>query len=76
MDGQVARNYLGHTRGSLLSWVRGQVGSMNGPAPVVAGGMVYVSSFYAVFGLRPECSASPSGLELDFGPPNELVSSL
>jgi polyvinyl alcohol dehydrogenase (cytochrome) len=28
-------------------------GSMNGPAPVVAGGMVYVSSGYGVFGLRP-----------------------
>jgi polyvinyl alcohol dehydrogenase (cytochrome) len=26
---------------------------MNGPAPVVAGGMVYVNSGYGVFGLRP-----------------------
>jgi polyvinyl alcohol dehydrogenase (cytochrome) len=28
-------------------------GSMNGPAPVVAGGMLYVSSGYGTFGLRP-----------------------
>jgi polyvinyl alcohol dehydrogenase (cytochrome) len=26
---------------------------MNGPAPIVAGGMVYVSSGYGTFGLRP-----------------------
>jgi polyvinyl alcohol dehydrogenase (cytochrome) len=26
---------------------------MSGPAPVVAGGRVYVSSGYGVFGLRP-----------------------
>ena len=26
---------------------------MNGPAPVVAVGMVYVNSGYGVFGLRP-----------------------
>ena len=28
-------------------------GSMNGPAPVVAGGMLYSSSGYGTFGLRP-----------------------
>ena len=28
-------------------------GSMNGPAPVVAGGMVYIGSGYGAFGLRP-----------------------
>ena len=28
-------------------------GSMNGPAPVLAGGMLYVSSGYGTFGLRP-----------------------
>jgi polyvinyl alcohol dehydrogenase (cytochrome) len=26
---------------------------MNGPAPIVAGGMVYVNSGYGAFGLRP-----------------------
>ena len=31
---------------------RAKGGSMNGPAPVVAGGMVYVSSGYGTFGLR------------------------
>ena len=36
-----------------LNGLRAKGGSMNGPAPVVAGGMVYVSSGYGVFGLRP-----------------------
>jgi len=36
-----------------LNGVRAKGGSMNGPAPVVAGGMVYVSSGYGTFGLRP-----------------------
>lgn len=33
--------------------VRAHGGSMNGPAPVVAGGMVFISSGYGAFGLRP-----------------------
>jgi polyvinyl alcohol dehydrogenase (cytochrome) len=33
--------------------VKAKGGSMNGPAPVVVGGMVYVSSGYGTFGLRP-----------------------
>ena len=36
-------------------------GSMNGPAPVVAGGMVYVSSGYGAFGLRPGMCCWRSG---------------
>jgi polyvinyl alcohol dehydrogenase (cytochrome) len=36
-----------------LNGVKGKGGSMNGPAPVVAGGMLYVSSGYGTFGLRP-----------------------
>jgi polyvinyl alcohol dehydrogenase (cytochrome) len=36
-----------------VNGVRARGGSMNGPAPVVAGGMVYVSSGYGTFGLRP-----------------------
>jgi polyvinyl alcohol dehydrogenase (cytochrome) len=36
-----------------LNGVRAKGGSMNGPGPVVAGGMVYVSSGYGAFGLRP-----------------------
>jgi len=38
---------------TTLNGVRARGGSMNGPAPVVAGGMVYVSSGYGTFGLRP-----------------------
>ena len=38
---------------ATLNGVRARGGSMNGPAPVVAGGMVYVSSGYGTFGLRP-----------------------
>ncbi|HEV3139812.1 MAG TPA: PQQ-binding-like beta-propeller repeat protein, partial [Vicinamibacterales bacterium] len=40
-------------RFTTLNGVRAKGGSMNGPAPVVAGGMVYVSSGYGTFGLRP-----------------------
>ncbi len=36
-----------------LNGVRARGGSMNGPAPVVAAGMLYVSSGYGTFGLRP-----------------------
>ena len=36
-----------------LNGVRAKGGSMNGPAPVAAGGMLYVSSGYGTFGLRP-----------------------
>jgi polyvinyl alcohol dehydrogenase (cytochrome) len=36
-----------------LNGVRARGGSMNGPAPVVAGGMLYVGSGYGTFGLRP-----------------------
>jgi polyvinyl alcohol dehydrogenase (cytochrome) len=33
--------------------VRAHGGSMNGPAPVVAGGSIFISSGYGAFGLRP-----------------------
>jgi len=36
-----------------VNGVRAKGGSMDGPAPVVAAGMVYVSSGYGTFGLRP-----------------------
>ena len=48
---------------TTLNGVRAKGGSMNGPAPVVAGGMVYVSSGYGTFGLRP------GNVLLAFGPP-------
>jgi len=38
---------------STVNGVAARGGSMNGPAPVVAGGMLYVSSGYGTFGLRP-----------------------
>jgi len=38
---------------TTVNGLRVRGGSMNGPAPVVAGGMVYVSSGYGTFGLRP-----------------------
>ena len=40
-------------RSRPLNGVRAKGGSMNGPGPTVAGGMVYVSSGYGAFGLRP-----------------------
>ena len=46
-----------------LNGVRAKGGSMNGPAPVVAGGMVYVSSGYGTFGLRPGNVLLAFGLE-------------
>ncbi len=36
-----------------VNGVRAHGGSMNGPAPVIAGGMLYISSGYGTFGLRP-----------------------
>jgi polyvinyl alcohol dehydrogenase (cytochrome) len=36
-----------------VNGVRAHGGSMNGPAPVVAGGMIYIGSGYGAFGLRP-----------------------
>jgi polyvinyl alcohol dehydrogenase (cytochrome) len=38
---------------ATVNGVRAKGGSMNGPAPVVAGGRLYVSSGYGSFGLRP-----------------------
>ncbi len=38
---------------TTLNGVRAKGGSMNGPGPTIAGGMVYVSSGYGAFGLRP-----------------------
>jgi polyvinyl alcohol dehydrogenase (cytochrome) len=35
-----------------VNGVKAHGGSMNGPAPVVVGGMVYVNSGYGAFGSR------------------------
>jgi len=36
-----------------VNGVKASGGSMNGPAPVIAGGMLFVASGYGTFGLRP-----------------------
>jgi polyvinyl alcohol dehydrogenase (cytochrome) len=38
---------------TTVNGVRASGGSMSGPAPTVAGGMMYISSGYGAFGLRP-----------------------
>ena len=52
-DGKVIWTFNTNREFSTINGLRAKGGSMNGPAPVVAGGMVYVSSGYGVFGLRP-----------------------
>jgi polyvinyl alcohol dehydrogenase (cytochrome) len=52
-DGAIIWTYDANHEFKTLNGVRAKGGSMNGPAPVVAGGMVYVSSGYGAFGLRP-----------------------
>jgi polyvinyl alcohol dehydrogenase (cytochrome) len=52
-DGEVL--WRADTNGTFrtVNGVRARGGSMNGPAPIVAGGMIYVASGYGAFGLRP-----------------------
>jgi len=52
-DGSVLWSFDTNHEFTTVNGVRARGGSMNGPAPVVAGGMVYVSSGYGTFGLRP-----------------------
>ncbi|MGH9140323.1 MAG: PQQ-binding-like beta-propeller repeat protein [Vicinamibacterales bacterium] len=52
-DGRIVWTFDANREFSTINGLRARGGSMNGPAPVVAGGMVYVSSGYGVFGLRP-----------------------
>jgi polyvinyl alcohol dehydrogenase (cytochrome) len=52
-DGRVVWTFDTNREFRTLNGLRGKGGSMSGPAPVVAGGMVYLSSGYGVFGLRP-----------------------
>ena len=52
-DGRVVWTFDTNREFPTINGLRAKGGSMNGPAPVVAGGMVYVSSGYGVFGLRP-----------------------
>jgi polyvinyl alcohol dehydrogenase (cytochrome) len=52
-DGSVVWEFDTNGAFTTLNGVRAKGGSMNGPAPVVAGGMLYISSGYGAFGLRP-----------------------
>jgi polyvinyl alcohol dehydrogenase (cytochrome) len=52
-DGAIVWTYDTNRAFRTVNGVSAKGGSMNGPAPVVAGGMVYVSSGYGTFGLRP-----------------------
>ncbi len=61
-DGHLVWSFDTNREFPTINGLRAKGGSMNGPAPVVAGGMVYVSSGYGVFGLRP------GNVLLAFGP--------
>ena len=52
-NGQIVWTFDTNRDFTTLNGVRARGGSMNGPAPVVAGGMMYVGSGYGTFGLRP-----------------------
>ena len=52
-DGSVVWEFDTNHEFTTLNGVRAKGGSMNGPAPVVAGGMLYIGSGYGAFGLRP-----------------------
>jgi polyvinyl alcohol dehydrogenase (cytochrome) len=52
-DGTILWTYDTNRDFTTVNRVKARGGSMNGPAPVVAGGMMYISSGYGAFGLRP-----------------------
>jgi polyvinyl alcohol dehydrogenase (cytochrome) len=52
-DGAIVWTFDTNREFQTVNRVKANGGSMNGPAPVVAGGFVYVSSGYGAFGLRP-----------------------
>jgi polyvinyl alcohol dehydrogenase (cytochrome) len=52
-DGAIVWSFDTNREFPTLNGVKAKGGSMNGPAPTVAGGLVYVSSGYSAFGLRP-----------------------
>ena len=51
-DGTVVWSFNSNAEFATVNGVRANGGSMYGPAPVIAGGMLYVSSGYGTFGLR------------------------
>ena len=52
-NGSVIWSFDSNRSFETVNGVPAHGGSMNGPAPVVAGGMLYVASGYGTFGLRP-----------------------
>jgi polyvinyl alcohol dehydrogenase (cytochrome) len=52
-DGAVVWQFDTNRDFRTLNGVRAKGGSMSGPAPVIAGGLLYISSGYGAFGLRP-----------------------
>ena len=52
-DGTVIWSFNANREFTTVNRVKARGGSMNGPAPVVAGGRVYLGSGYGAFGLRP-----------------------
>jgi len=52
-DGSVVWEFDTNREFTTVNGLRAKGGSMSGPAPTVAGGMIYVSSGYGAFGLRP-----------------------
>jgi polyvinyl alcohol dehydrogenase (cytochrome) len=52
-DGAVLWEFDTNRDFTTVNGVKARGGSMSGPAPVVAGGLLYISSGYGAFGLRP-----------------------
>ncbi|MCU1384611.1 MAG: hypothetical protein JWL71_3308 [Acidobacteria bacterium] len=52
-DGAVVWSFDSNREFTTVNGIRANGGSMYGPAPVIAGGMLYISSGYGTFGLRP-----------------------
>jgi len=52
-DGSVVWEFDTNRQFTTVNGLHAKGGSMSGPAPTVAGGMIYVSSGYGAFGLRP-----------------------
>jgi len=52
-DGSVVWEFDTNREFTTVNGLRAKGGSMSGPPPTVAGGMIYVSSGYGAFGLRP-----------------------
>jgi polyvinyl alcohol dehydrogenase (cytochrome) len=61
-DGSLLWSFDTNREFQTVNGVRARGGSMNGPAPVVAGGVLYIGSGYGTFGLRP------GNVLLAFGP--------